>query len=205
MHEEIPLRLLAQVQAQEAKVDIQQAVYLAGQSGLDFVPVLVGNVGQLDLHIGIGLGRDGVPALIHKKVLQGGDHIFRHKHHAGQRLADDAVERDQDGEGNERPDAAGHGVDALFLVQLLHLLIQLLGVALMAALKLLNPGLDESGVHHALLALGHEGGHQQVDQEREDDNGHAVAAGQLIELDQRPGENFANKFAHWLLLIQLKR
>ena len=205
VHEEVPLRLLAHIQAQEAEVDIHQAVYLPGQGGLYLVPVLVGNVRQLYLKVGVGLGGDGVPALSHKVVLQSGDHFLGYEHHAGQGLADNAVERYQDGEGYERPEAAGHGVDPLFPVQLLHLLVQLLGVALVAALQLLDLRREAGRAHHALLALGHERGHEQVDHEGKENDGHAVVAGKFIELYQRPGKYLANKFAHWLLLVQLKR
>ena len=54
VHEEIPPGLFAQIQTQEAEVQVQQAVQLAGQSGLDLVPVLMGQIGQLDLDIGAG-------------------------------------------------------------------------------------------------------------------------------------------------------
>ena len=104
--------------------------------------MLVGQVGQLDLHIGVRLRGDRIEALRHKVVLKGGHNVLRGEHHAGDGLADNAVQRNQDGEGNKGPQAAGHGVDAFLAVEVLHLLIQLLGVALVPPLQLLNTGLE---------------------------------------------------------------
>ena len=128
----------------------------------------------------------GVPSLSHHVLLQGVNDFLTGEHHSGDGAADNAVQCDEDGEGNEGPETAGHGVDALFLIQLLDLCIELLGVTLVSSLQLLQSGLDAGCTHHALLALCHEGGHEQVDNQCEEQDGKAIAAGSLVDLDQRP-------------------
>ena len=79
-----------------------------------------------------------------------------------------------------------------FLGSILNLGIELLGITLVSSLQFLNSGLEAAGAHHALLALGHEGGHDQVDDQSKEKNSHTVVAGEFINLDQRPGKNSAN-------------
>ena len=201
MGEEVPLRLLAEIDAEESEVDVHQTVDLPCECGLHLVPMGVGDLGELYLNIAVGLLRDDIPALLDEEVLQGVNDLLRDEHHPRQRTADDAVKCDKDGERDQGPEAAGHGVDALFAVQLLHFGIELLGVALVPLLKLLDPGLQARGTHHALLALRHERRHEEVYKKREEHDGEAVAAGKLIEFDQRPGKDLANKFAHGNLLV----
>ena len=148
--------------------------------------MLVGDVGELYLSICIGTGGYYIPAVGDKEVAQRGDDLVRNEHHAGERLTDNAVQRYQDGERDKGPDAAAHGVDALFTVQLLHLLIEFLGIALMASLQLLYLRLDTGSAHHALLALCHEGEHDEVYEKREEDYGKTVVSGHFINLQQRP-------------------
>ena len=168
---EIPPRLVAQVQAQERKVDVEKVrVDFSGKAGLHKIPVLMGKLGQLDFGIGVGTLRNGVKALFHKEILQCGDKIVRYEHHAGHGHADDAVQGDQNRERDQGPQAAGHGVHALFPVQLLHFGIQLLLVPFVAALQFLDLRLQAGGTHHALLALRHEGGEDQVHREGKEDD-----------------------------------
>ena len=158
--------------------------------------MLMGEVCELYLRIGVSLGGDSVKSCADKIVLKRGDNALRSEHHTGDGLADDGIQRDENGERNKRPEAAGHGVDALFAVELLHLLIELLGVAFMAALKLLKLGLDTGLAHHALLALGHERGKDKVDDQCEEDDGDAVVASKLIELDHQPCKRFSDYRPH---------
>ena len=137
-----------------------------------------------------------VNAGIRNGLHYGLQHILGEHHEVGDGLADDGIQRDEDGERNKRPEAAGHGVDALFAVELLHLLIELLGVAFMAALKLLKLGLDTGLAHHALLALGHERGKDKVDDQCEEDDGDSVVASKLIELDHQPCKRFSDYRPH---------
>lgn len=138
--EEVPLRLLAEIDAEKGKVDIHQAVDLPCECGLHLVPMGVGDLGERYLDVAVCLLRDDIPALLDEEVLQGVNDLLRDEHHPRQRTADDAVKCDKDGERDQGPEAAGHGVDALFAVQLLHFGIELLGVALVPLLKLLDPG-----------------------------------------------------------------
>ena len=50
-------------------------------------------------------------------------HILPQHHEVRDGLADDGVERDQNGQGQKAPQASAHGVEALFLVELLHFLL----------------------------------------------------------------------------------
>ena len=148
-------------------------------------------VGDLDLLIGgfrlcdiARIGRDPVGQL---------RDCFRAKaHHLRQRLTDDAVERDQDRERDQAPEAAGHRVDLLLPVELGHLLIELLLVSLVPALKLRDPRLKAAGAHHALLALGHERKQNQVHDDAEEDDRPTVAAGQIVECFEQPGKGCSN-------------
>ena len=149
----------------------------------------MGELCKLNFLIGAGAaGGHLVQALAHKVVLQHGHKVLGHEHHAGQRLADDRVQGDQDREGDQRPETAGHGVDALFLIQLLHFGVELLGVALMPPLQFLDLGLEAGGAHHALLALGHEGRHDEVYGQGEKGQCQAVIAGQVVKPDHQLGE-----------------
>ena len=197
---EVPLRLVAQVEAEEAEVYIQQPLKLAGKRGLELIPVLMGKVGELYFKVRVGLGRGDVKPRLDEVVLHRVHDLLRDEHHPRHRLTDDAVERDEDGEGDKGPQTAGHGVRAVFLVQLLHLLIELLGVALMPALELLHLGLEARGAHHAFLALSHEGRQDKVDDKGEEYDGYAVIAGQLIELDHKPCEGLSDCCPHRFLL-----
>ena len=159
-------------------------------------PVLVHDVGELDLEIGVRSRRGGVPALLGEEGLNGFEHAVLDEHHAGEGLTDDGIKRDQEGERDQRPEAAGHRVDALFAVELLHLLIELLLVALVAALQLLQLGLQAGLAHHALLALGLEGREDQVDDEREEQDRRAVVPGQIIQPDKQPRKGPGNDCPH---------
>ena len=153
-----------------------------------------------DFHIGVGALRYGVETLLDKEILQGCDKLARHEHHACQRLADNAVKSDQDREGDQRPEAARHGVDALFAVELLHLGIELLLISLVAALQLLDLGLQACGPHHALLALGHERSQDQVHCKRKEDDRTAIVPCQIVQPDHQPGKGFGNCTPHGCIL-----
>ena len=160
------------------------------------VPMLMHDVGELDLEIGVRSRGSGVPALLGEEGPNGVKHAVRCKHHAGEGLTDDGIKCDQEGKRDQRPEAAGHRVDALFAVKLLHLLIEFLLVALVAALQLLNLGLQAGLAHHALLALGLEGREDQVDDEREEQDRRAVVPRQVIQPDKQPREGPGNDCPH---------
>ena len=110
----------------------------------------------------------------------------------GNRLADDGVQGDQNGQGNETPEAAAHGADALFFVELLHLLIHFCLIVGILLLDLLH--LAGHAVHpdHALLGLDLEGQHDELDDNGEQNDSQTVGIGQVVkQLDQR-GEGDTN-------------
>ena len=148
-------------------------------------------VGDLDLLIG-GLRLCDIARVGRDPVGQLRDSVRAQAHHLRQRLTDDAVERDQDRERDQAPEAAGHRVDLLFPIELGHLFIELLLVSLVPALKLRDPRLKAAGTHHALLALGHERKQNQVHDDAEEDDRPTVAAGQLIESFEQPGKGCSN-------------
>ena len=123
------------------EVDVHKPVELAGESLLHCVPVEVGQTGQGDLVIGV-VGGGVVKSAGREEILQAGDYLLAREHHACDGLADNTVERDEDGKGDKRPQAAGHGVDAFLAVELLHLRVELLLVALMPLLQLRDTGLE---------------------------------------------------------------
>ena len=170
---------------------------------MERLPVAVRQLRELYLKVSVGLGGDGVQSRVDKIGLDSVHNVLRDKHHARERLTDDAVKGDEDGERNEGPQTAGHGVGAVLLVELLHLLVELLGVPLVSALDLLDLGLKTGGAHHALLALRHERGQNEVDDESEEYDGHTVIAGQLIELDHEPRKGLSNCCPHSFSLMCL--
>ena len=147
----------------------------------------VDGVGNADLVIGALLRRNKARVFC-CPLCDGGHVVLDYTHHAGKRLADDAVKRDQDGEGYQRPEAAGHGAYALLLIELHDLLLVLLLIAVALFLQLLELGLDTGGAHHALFALGHEGHQNEIDDQSEEDYGNAIAVRPVIEDIQQPGE-----------------
>jgi hypothetical protein len=95
-------------------------------------------------------------------------------------------------EGDQRPEAAGHGVDMLFLIELAGLLLQLAGVALMPLLQLRDLGLQGAHAHHALFALHLEGHQDQLDDQCEEKHRNAVVADEVVQRQQQPAEGFGD-------------
>ena len=149
-------------------------------------------VGDLDLLIG-GLCLCDIARVGRDPVGQLRDGVRAQAHHLRQRLTNNAVERDQDRERDQAPEAAGHRVDLLFPVELGHLFIELLLVSLVSALKLRDPRLKAAGTHHALLALGAERQKDQLDNEREQNERKAVVIQESIEEFQHIAKGNADK------------
>ena len=127
-----------------------------------------------------------------QRCLHQGNFLGSQTHHVGQGLTDHAVQRNQNQQGDERPRTTGHGVDVFFLIELRYLLLVLLRISGMTCLQLLQTGLQTGGAQHALLALCHERGHNQVHNQCKKNHGHTVAAENLIELHQKPGKGYCN-------------
>ena len=114
-----------------------------------------------------------------------------------ERLADDAVQRNQDGEGDEGPEAARHGVDLLLLIELCDLGLVFLLVAAVLLLQLLDYRREAGHAHHAALALELEGQHDKSHDQGEQDNREAEVLHRLIELEQQPGKRHCD-YGHLL-------
>ena len=178
------------VKAEEVVVHVEKAVKLAGK-----IRKVVGNeLGKADLLI----------ALAHELgiVAQGGGKgrdlrhdVLGEHHEAAERLTDDGIQSDEDGEGQEAPEASAHVVHALLCVEELHLLVHARGIIGVFRLDLFHLGLEEIHAHHALFRLHLEGQGDELHDERKEHQCPAVGAGQLIEGAQDPGEGNANVVA----------
>lgn len=139
---ELQLGNLGQVQAQPVEVDDLQLVRGGAHRVLDggqHVGVAVHQTGDLHLLVG-GVAAEGVGAQSLHRVNGGGDLLLGETHHVQHGPADDVVQCHQDGQGQEGPEAAAHGVDALPLVQLLDLLVVLrLVVAVLLWSRAISP------------------------------------------------------------------
>ena len=140
------------------------------------------NTCKLDFKISICLFRNRIPAALDKEFLQSGNRFAGDEHHPGKRLADYAVQRNQNGEWNQRPEATGHGVNSLFPVKLLHLFVELLLVPCVAGLQFLDSGLEAGRLHGALLAFCHKRSKNQVNRKAEENQCDTVVSGPVIEL-----------------------
>ena len=187
------------VQPEGGVVHIDPAVHRAAQ----FRHLGGDGLYQVDLSIGQKLGNsvlDHGGAVLH--LHNAGDvqpgfghgvhqllhHILTQHHEVGDGLADDGVQGQQNGEGQQAPQAAGHGVDPLLGVELLHLL-GLLGLVVgVFLLDFLKPAGHAAHAHHALLGLHLEGQHNQLDHQGKEDDGHGVGARQVIKEPDQPGE-----------------
>ena len=194
----------AQVDAQEVVIHVHPPADAVGKLGV----LGVDGVDQVDLAVGgelvepvlqdggalLVIGQDGAhvdaggDGLLH----QGLADLLAQHHEVGDGLADDVVEGDEDGHGDEAPQAAAHGVDAVLLIEPLLLLRHLLAVVGVALLDLLQLAGDHVHADHAALALHHEGQQHQLHHQGEEDESHAVGTGELIELSGQPGEGPAD-------------
>ena len=178
-------RRAREVKTEEAVVQVDQVVELAGEVG----PVLVDELGQIDLLIGgrLPAGR-GFVAEARGKVGDLADDIRVDVHQKAQRRADDVVQGDEDGEGDERPQAAGHRVHTLARVELCHLLLLALAVVGEAGLDILDLALHPVHAEHALLALELEGQQHELHHEGKEDQRNAVGARPTVEQAGQPRE-----------------
>ena len=185
---------------QPGKINIGKGFFPGSDRILNLTKVLVENTSELDFKIGVCLFGNGIPAAVDEEGLQSVHCFAGDEHHPCEWLADYAVQRNQNGERDQRPDAAGHRVNTLFPVELLHLLIELLLVPCMAGLNLLDSGLKPGRLHCAFLALGHKRCKNHVHREAEKNQRNAVVAGPVVELQHQPCKGSCNSGPHRKLL-----
>ena len=168
-------------------VDIHPAAVLGNEVG----ELAVDDLGDLDLLIGGVAGQGDTGIFDH---LTGSLHHLQtgstaaEVHEVDDGLPDDIVQGHQNGQRQKAPQAPAHGVDALFLVELLHLLIHFYAVIGVLFLDLLHfPG-HPIHADHALLRLHLEGQQDQLDDQGEQDQRYAVRAGQIVKQADQPCE-----------------
>ena len=128
-------------------------------------------------------------------VEQVGDHvelIFRDVHEVGQGLPDDGVQHHQEGQGQEGPKTAGRGLHALLLIelgQLLAVFFPVAGVLLGQDLLLFR---QSAHSQHTLTTFQEDGGQDQTDHQAEQDDGHTIAAGDVVEQQKQLGKGGQN-------------
>ena len=176
---DLPVGDLAEVHAKEAVVKIHELVRQIAQCVHGGIPMLMKCIGNTDLVIGL-VGRN--KACILSRPLGDLLNALRaYAHHLLQRLANDTVQCDDDRERKQAPEAAGHGVDALFTVKLGDLLLILFLVIGILFLQRLHLGLETGGAHHALLALCHERQKNEVNYESKEDDGNTVVLSPIVQ------------------------
>ena len=130
-----------------------------------------------DLHFLIDLrAAEGIGAQLLYCLNGGGDLIRGQMHHVEHGTTDDIVQRHQDGQGEEGPEAAAHGVDPFPFVQLLHFLVVLYSVVAVLLLEPCHLCLHGVHLHHALLALVGQGEEDDLGQQGEHDQRQGIAA-----------------------------
>ena len=164
-------------------------------------------LGQIDLVISRGLTTGaGHISQGHRQLGDLGDDLIRQGHEVAQRCADDVVQGDQDGEGQEGPQAPGHGVDALAGIEVRDLLLLLFFVIGVFLLDLLHLAVHAAHAEHTLLALELEGKQHQLDDQGEEDQSDAVRARPGIEQAGEPRERHTDVVAelckHRLLFLR---
>ena len=149
-------------------------------------------LGQIDLVIGV------VAGLIAQRTCQRADLLDDgggQAHEVPQGGTDDGVQGDQDGEGNEGPQAAGHGVHALTGVQVRHLLLLALPIVGEAGLDILHLALHPVHPEHTLLALELEGQDHQLHHQSEEDQSQTVGPGETVKQPGQPRKRHADVIA----------
>ena len=151
-----------------------------GHHGLHLAEVLGDAAGDADFLIGL-LARD-FKAQARQRLPDGFQrfqclfpgHVDQHK--VDHRAADDAVQGDQDGQGQEAPEAAAHRIDVLLFIELLDLHRIAFLVVSAALFDLLHARIHPGHVHR--IALGFRAGieHDQLDDHGKQDDGQAIGA-----------------------------
>ena len=176
---------VGKIHAKEVVVQVDKT----GELAVKLRPVLVDELRQIDLVVGRSLSRRaGHVAQRHRKLSDLGDDLVGQGHEVAQGGADDVVQGDKDGEGQEGPQAAGHGVDTLAGVEVGDLLLLLLLVVGVPLLDLLHLAVHTPHAEHTLLAFQLEGKENQLHHEGEEDQRDTVGACPRVEQAGEPRE-----------------
>ena len=139
-----------------------------------------------------GVGAEGLGG----GVLDDGDDLLRHLQalveHIHNGLTHHGVQGQDHQHGQQAPQAAAAHGDALFFIKGLDGGILTLGIIGVAALDLLHLGLQPGHFHHAFLGLGRHGQQHQLHHDGKNDQGKAIAAGELIQPVQQVAEGHLN-------------
>ena len=122
--------------------------------------------------------------------------------HVGQRLADDVIEREQDEQRDERPEAAARGRDALLLIDGHQLLLILLLVVAILGFERLGQRRQARHFQHALLALDGQRQQNDLDDQREQDQREAIVARELIEPLEQIAERDADNIRQTHVILR---
>ena len=105
-----------------------------------------------------------------------------------QRLLNRVVQTHHDRQRDEVGQTAAHRADAVLLIQLLHLLVELDTVVRVLLLQLLELGVHRAHGEHTLLALDGQRDADQLYQQREQDNGDTVVLHDAVQPLQQQAE-----------------
>ena len=187
---DLPAGLKAQVDPQE--VEVQRL-----DTGTDDLTVGLQIGGHLVLPVGIGASVDSL-----KSLLQLGHHIGIQMHQVAQGLTDYGIEREENDQREQGPEAAAKHADAFLFVELVDFLLISLLIVTAGDLDLLDDGLKTGGLHHALLTLGAHGEQKDLYRQREEDQGCAVVIKQAVkELQHIAKGNFDKFHTSFLLMV----
>ena len=188
--------MTGQVQTDEVEVDVEPLLDALGHLG----QILVDQFHQSDLAIGSELGHAILDGGNGGDVSTGGcdlvdqrqGHILLDGHEVGNGLTQNGVQSDQDGQGDHGPQAAAHGVDALFLIKLLDFLVGFCLVVGILFPDLIH--LTGHAVHadHVALGLHLEGQHNQLDHNGKQNDRQTVRACQIVKQSDQSRKRHAN-------------
>ena len=105
-----------------------------------------------------------------------------------QRLLNRVVQAHHDRQRDKVGQTAAHRADAVLLIQLLHLFVQLDAVVRVLLLQLLELGVHRAHGEHTLLALDGQRDADQLYQQREQDNGDTVVLHDAVQPLQKQAE-----------------
>ena len=190
---DLPARDLAEVDAEEGKIDGRDAHDGFAHGGVGELQGIFLQIGSRAILPVVAELADLNALLRGHDGLEGIDGLRVQVHQVVQRFTDDSVQRQKEQQRQERPQAAAVHADALGLIEGHDLLLIFLLVVSAGKLQLLELRLQAGHLHHALLALGAERQKDQLDNEREQNERKAVVIQESIEEFQHIAKGNADK------------